>query len=47
MRRGRKEIEMTKRRRWGVKRRETDLASNQFLKCSPQPGISKEIHSVG
>ena len=28
-----------------VKRRETDLASNQFPKCSPQPGIPKEIHS--
>ena len=47
MRRGRKEIEMTKRRRWGVKRRETDLASNQFPKNSPQPGIPNEIHSVG
>ena len=29
----------------GVKRRETDLVSNQFPKCSPQPGIPKEIHS--
>ena len=28
-RRGRREIEMTKRRRGGVKRRETDPASNQ------------------
>ena len=28
-------------------RRETDLASNQFLKCSPLPGIPKEIHRVG
>ena len=35
-RRGRKEIEVTKRRRGGVKRRETDLASNPFPKCSPQ-----------
>ena len=33
--RGRREIEVTKRRRGGVKRRETDLASNQFPKCSP------------
>ena len=32
-RRGRKEIELTKRRRGEVKRRETDLASNQFPKC--------------
>ena len=29
-RRGRKEIEVTRRRRGGVKRRETDLVSNQF-----------------
>ena len=30
-RRGRKEIEVTRREKgWGVKRRETDLASNQF-----------------
>ena len=34
-RRGRREIEVTRRRRWGVKRRETDPASNQFPKCSP------------
>ena len=46
-RRGRKEIEVTRRRRRGVKRRETDLASNQFPKCSPQPRIPKEIHRVG
>ena len=45
--RGRKEIEVTRRRRGGVKRRETDLASNQFPKCSPQPGTPKEIHRVG
>ena len=32
-RRGRKEIEMTRRRRGGVKRRETDLACIQFPKC--------------
>ena len=31
----------------GIKRRETDPASNQFPKCSPQPGIHKEIHRVG
>ena len=44
-RRGRKEIEVT-RIKGGVKRRETDLASNQFSKCSPQPGTPKEIHRV-
>ena len=31
----------------GIKRRETDLANNQFPKCSPQPGTHKEIHRVG
>ena len=34
---------MTRRRRGRVKRRETDLSSNQFPKCSPQPGTHKEI----
>ena len=38
----RKEIEVT--RGEGVKRRETNLACDQFPKCSPQPGTSKEIH---
>ena len=47
-RRERREIEdVTRRRRGGIKRRETNLASNQFPKCSPQPGIPKEIHRVG
>ena len=45
-RRGRKEIEVTRRRRGGVKRRETDLASNQFPKCSPQAETPKDIHRV-
>ena len=31
----------------GIKRRETDLASNQLPKCSPQPETHKEIHIVG
>ena len=30
-----------------IKKRETDPASNQFPKCSPQPGTHKEIHRVG
>ena len=46
-RRGRKEIDVAKRIKGGIKRRETDPASNQFLKCSPQPKIHKEIHRVG
>ena len=31
----------------GVKRRETDLASNQFLKCFPQPGMPKRLTELG
>ena len=45
--RWRREIKVTRRRRGGIKRRETDPASNQFPKYSPQPGIHKEIHRVG
>ena len=43
----RKETEVTGRRIEGFKRRETDPASNQLPKCSPQPGTHKEIHRVG
>ena len=46
-RRGRREIEVARRKSRGVKRRETDLTSNQFPKCSPQPGTHKEIHRIG
>ena len=45
-RRGRRDIELTRRRRGEVKRGETILASNQFPKCSPQPGTPREIHRV-
>ena len=31
----------------GIKRSETDPASNQFPKCSPLSGTHKEIHRVG
>ena len=31
----------------GIKRSETDPASNQFPKSSPQSGTHKEIHRVG
>ena len=34
--RGRKEIEVAKKIKGGIKRRKTDPASNQFSKCSPQ-----------
>ena len=46
-RRGRREMEVIRRRRGGIKRGETNLASNQFPKCSPQPRTHKEIHRVG
>ena len=40
-RRGRREIEVTRRRREGIKRGESKLASNHFLICSPQSGCSQ------
>ena len=45
-RRGKKEIEVTRRRGGGVKRRETNLACDQVPKFSPQPGTPKEILRV-
>ena len=44
---GRKEIEVARRIKGVIKRRETDPASNQFPKCLPQPGTHKEIQRVG
>ena len=46
-RRGRRETEVTRRRRGEIKRGERSLASNQLCMCSPPPGIPKEIHRVG
>ena len=40
-RRGRTETEVAKRIKGVIKRRETDPASNQFPKCSPQPRIPR------
>ena len=45
-RRGRWEIEVTRRRRGGVKKGESNLASNQFPRYSPQPRTPREIHRV-
>ena len=45
-RRGRREIEVTRRRRGGIKREERKLASNHFLMCSPQSGPLREVHGV-
>ena len=46
-RRGRREIEATRRRRRRIKRGESKLTSNHFPMCSPQSGTPKEIHRVG
>ena len=45
-RRGQSKIEATRRRREGIKRGESYLASNQFPMCSPQSGPLREIHGV-
>ena len=45
-RRGRREIEVTRRRRGGIKRGESNLASNQFPMCSPQSGTLREVNRV-
>ena len=45
-RRGRREIEVTRRRRGGIKRGESNLASNQFPMCSPQSETPREVHGV-
>jgi len=45
-RRGRREIEVTRRRREGVKRGESNLANNQFPICSPQSGTPREVCGV-
>ena len=45
-RRGRWEIELTRRRRGEIRRRESNLASNQFPMCSPQSGPLRDVHGV-
>ena len=44
-RRGRREIEVT-RRRGGIKRGDSKLASNHFPMCSPQSGSLRDVHGV-
>ena len=46
-RRGRKETEVARRIKGGIKRRERDPTGNQFRKRSPPSGTHKEIHRVG
>ena len=45
-RRGRRELEVTRRRRGGIKRGESKLASNHFPMCSPQSGSLRDFHGV-
>ena len=45
--RGRKETEVARRIKGGIKRRETDPAGNQFPKCSPQPGHPNRFTELG
>ena len=45
-RRGRREIEVTRRRRGGIKRGKSNLASNQVPMCSPEPGSLRDVHGV-
>ena len=37
---------MTRRRRGGLKRGESKLASNHFLMCAPQSGLLRDVHGV-
>ena len=43
-RKGRKETEVTRRKRGGIKRGESKLASNHFPMCSPQSGPLRDVH---
>ena len=45
-RRGRREIEVSRRRRGGTKRGESKLASSQFSIFYPQSGTPREVHGV-
>ena len=46
MKSGRREIEVTRRRRGGIKSGERNLASNHFHMCSPQSGSLRDVHRV-
>ena len=45
-RRGRRETEVTRKRREKIKKRERNLASNQFPMCSPQSETLRKVHRV-
>ena len=44
--RGMRWLEVTRRGRGGIKRGESNLASNQIPMCSPQPGTPRVVHRV-
>ena len=43
---GRREIEVARRRRGGIKRGESKLANNHFLMFTPQSGPLRDVHGV-
>ena len=43
---GRRELEVTRRRRGGLKSRERNVASSQFPMCSQQSGTHREVHGI-
>ena len=45
-RREKREREVTRSRRGGIKRGESKLASNHFPMCSPQSGSLRDVHRV-
>ena len=45
-RRKRREIEVTRRRRGGIKRGESKVASNHFLMCTVWSGPLRDVHRV-
>ena len=45
-RRERRELEVTRRRRGGIKRGESKLASNHFLMCAPQSALLRDVNGV-
>ena len=44
--RGRREIEVTRRKKGEIKRGESKLASNHFPMCSPPSGSLRDVHGV-
>ena len=46
MEKRRREIEVTRRRKGGIKSGESNLASNQFFICSPQSETLRVVHGV-